>query len=212
MTRSQSRKRQGRKPPLPDRSRRARLRPGWSRLGAGVATGLLLGLSGCSGPIERDPPAGTQSGIPPAPERPEVIVRPLDEDGPDGAPAVREDSLFVPEPIEPLPAPMRPVNPAVQALMDRAALQADTGQFPQAAATIERALRIAPQDPALWRRLGRYRLDMGDAGQAEQMALRAVRFSRGDAEERQAWQLVALARQAQGNAEGAAQARRMAGL
>ncbi|MFW6343025.1 MAG: tetratricopeptide repeat protein, partial [Halothiobacillaceae bacterium] len=161
---------------------------------------------------ERDPPPGTQSSIPPAPERPEVIVRPLDEDGPDGAPAVREDSLFVPEPIEPLPAPMRPVNPAVQALMDRAALQADTGQFPQAAATIERALRIAPQDPALWRRLGRYRLDMGDAGQAEQMALRAVRFSRGDAEERQAWQLVALARQAQGNAEGAAQARRMAGL
>ncbi|MGC9457123.1 MAG: tetratricopeptide repeat protein [Halothiobacillaceae bacterium] len=173
---------------------------------------LAAVLSGCGGMVERPVPEMAESNIPPAPE-PEVVVRPLDGDESDrGDPAIRERSLFVPEPVEVLPEPMRPVNPAVSALMDRATLQADTGQFAQAAATIERALRIAPQDPRLWRRLARYKLDLGDASQAEQMALRAVRFSRGDREERQAWQLVALARQARGDTAGAEEARRMAGL
>ncbi|HEU4619962.1 MAG TPA: tetratricopeptide repeat protein, partial [Gammaproteobacteria bacterium] len=60
----------------------------------------------------------------------------------------------------------------------RAAMQA--GSYDAAAASIERALRISPDDPSLWLELGEIKLATGDAQQAQLMARKAVSLAGGD--------------------------------
>jgi Flp pilus assembly protein TadD len=48
------------------------------------------------------------------------------------------------------------------------------GNYAQANATIERALRIAPNDPSLWVELGEVELATGNAAQAATLARKAL--------------------------------------
>jgi len=175
-----------------------------------VATaGLVLAACAPLPPYQTLPPAPQQAQPVPPPPVPEVVVRPLE------MPEIRDQPLqkAAPEviaPQEPTPA-LRPASPAVLALMNRARLQADLGEMDQAAASLERAIRIEPQNALLWLELARIKLHQGNPSQAEQMALRAVRFATDDRTEREAWAIVALARQSQGDIAGAAEARRKAG-
>jgi len=109
-----------------------------------------------------------------------------------------------PEPA-PLPEPAaRTENLAIAGLMDGARADAAAGRLANAAASLERALRIEPRNPRLWQELARVRLKQGDYAQAESTAARSNSWAGGDNQLRaENWRLIAQARDARGDAEGA---------
>lgn len=99
----------------------------------------------------------------------------------------------------------------VLALLTSARQQESSGDLNSASASLERALRIAPREPQVLYRLAQVRLEQGDAAQAEQLARRGLSYAAGrPALQAGLWGLVADARERQGDAEGAAQARQRA--
>ncbi|CAD5106933.1 tetratricopeptide repeat protein [Zestomonas carbonaria] len=99
----------------------------------------------------------------------------------------------------------------VLALLTTAQQQQGGGDLNGAASSLERAQRIAPREPQVLYRLAEVRLAQGDAAQAEQVAQRALTYAGGrPALQASLWELIAKAREQQGNAAGAAQARERA--
>ena len=129
-----------------------------------------------------------------------------------------------PVPVQPSPAPPeQPAAPAPRqfhlgtasrALVAQAHAQASSGDFGQASATVERALRIEPENPLLWIELGRMRLAAADAEAADGMGRKALALGTGDpAAQASAWRLIADSLQARGrNSQAAEAARRADGL
>lgn len=148
-------------------------------------------LSGCVlRPGEGRPPAPLPPGTPPIPAQP--------------PPAPPEAAS--------IPAPRQfHLGTASRALVAQAQAQAQSGDFGQASATIERALRIEPESPLLWIELGRMRLGAGDADQADSMGRKALSLGNGDpAAQAGAWHLIADSLQARGRNAQAADAERHA--
>lgn len=99
----------------------------------------------------------------------------------------------------------------VLALLTGAAQQQGNGDLAGAAASLERAQRIAPREPQVLYRLAEVRLAQGDAAQAEQLARRGLTYASGrTAMQAGFWDVIARARQQLGDAAGAAQARERA--
>ena len=96
----------------------------------------------------------------------------------------------------------------VLALLTTAQQQQSSGDLGSAASSLERAQRIAPREPQVLYRLAQVRLSQGDAVQAEQLSRRALGYA-GDRPALQAelWELIAQARERQGDPTGAQQAR-----
>ncbi len=141
-------------------------------------------LSACS--IFRAPESGPQTGPGPAP-----------------APSQQQPG---PGTAQPQPAPPPPgtteqprpppkqfkLSPATNALVLQARKQANSGAYAPAAATIERALRIEPENPLLWIELGQVRLGEGNASQANSMGHKALALATGDAQaQASSWRLIA---------------------
>ncbi|HEX9673345.1 MAG TPA: tetratricopeptide repeat protein [Burkholderiales bacterium] len=105
----------------------------------------------------------------------------------------------------PVPAPPAVIeNPAVASLMDGARADVAAGRLMNAAASLERALRIEPRNPRLWQELARVRLKQGDYAQAESVAARSSSWAGGDNRLRaENWRLIAQAREARGDTAGA---------
>jgi predicted negative regulator of RcsB-dependent stress response len=103
------------------------------------------------------------------------------------------------------PAPVAPpANAAVAGLMQTARADADAGRLASAAASLERALRIAPRDARLWHELARVRLAQGEYAQAESLAARSDYWAGADDALRAGnWRLIADARRARGDDSGA---------
>ncbi len=133
-------------------------------------------------------------------------------DGSASRPAIPGDR--VPGPVEaptPAPTPAPATAGAVIALLDRADSYRASGDTSNEAATIERALRIEPNNARLWSRLATTRLEQGQARQAEQLALKSNALSAGDARlQAQNWRLVARARWALNDNAGARAAEKKA--
>jgi Tfp pilus assembly protein PilF len=88
--------------------------------------------------------------------------------------------------------------------MDGARADAAAGRLGTAAAQLERALRIEPRNPRLWQELARVRLKQADYAQAESTAARSNSWAGLDhALRAENWRLIAQAREARGDAEGA---------
>ena len=84
-------------------------------------------------------------------------------------------------PPPPPPAPeARKESVAVASLMDSARGDVQAGRLANAAATLERALRIEPANPRLWQELARVRLQQGQFAQAESTALRSNSYAGSD--------------------------------
>src|SRR5918996_4438539 len=126
-----------------------------------LAASALLAACAVPSPYERSapppeqppetPPAETQPGEPPSTvEQP----RPL-------PPAVREPTL----------------GAASRALVGQAQTQLASKNYPVAASSIERALRIEPANPLLWIELGKVRQAEGNYVQAENMGRKAASMS-----------------------------------
>jgi len=114
---------------------------------------------------------------------------------------------------EPPPVTETPIRPAPQesvaiaGLLNSARSDSAAGRLTNAAATLERALRIEPRNPRLWQELARVRLKQGEYAQAESVASRSNSFAgRDDGLRADNWRLIAQAREAQGNSDGARQA------
>jgi len=81
------------------------------------------------------------------------------------------------------------------------------GDFGLAAATIERAMRIEPDNPLLWIELGRVRYTAGDYSQADGMGHKALALATGDPKaQAAAWRLIGDSLRSRGRNEEAADA------
>lgn len=86
------------------------------------------------------------------------------------------------------PAPPAPPAPearkesvAIAGLMESARNDTAAGRLSNAAATLERALRIEPANPRLWQELARVRLQQRQFAQAESTAMRSNSYAGSDA-------------------------------
>ena len=108
-----------------------------------------------------------------------------------------------------LSAPKLP--PAINALSQQAEQQRLNGDHAGAAATLERALRLQPQEAYLWNRLARVRLEQGMTAQANTLAVRSNSFAGHQADlKRNNWLMIATARRQSGDLQGADEAERKA--
>src|SRR5208283_1585731 len=105
---------------------------------------------------------------------------------------------LTPRPPAP-PAHESTLSPATRALVTQANAQAAHGDLPAASSTLERALRIEPNNPLLWVELGRLRLAENDPHQAEVCGRKALALASSDrGAQGQAGRLLADALRAQG--------------
>src|SRR3989454_1325487 len=116
-------------------------------------------------------------------------------------------TVYTPPGTAPTPAP-EPAAPtatiASASLLDGPRADTATGRLANAAASLERALRIEPRNPRLWQELARVRLKQGDYAQAESTAARSNSWAGGDSGLRaENLRPIAHAREARGDAEGA---------
>ena len=127
-----------------------------------------LMLAGCPASLRTSPGPDAATRPPPAspnaptPELPPVVPRP--------APAPREFRL----------------SPATQSLVAQAHTLQGRGDLLGASSTLDRALRIEPNNPLLWIELGRIRLVEGDAHQAEVCGRKALALASSDQRARSA--------------------------
>jgi predicted Zn-dependent protease len=161
-------------------------------------------LSGCtlmsaSPPRAGTPQVGTQGGATPA-----GTAQPA----PPGSAGQPASAAGVPAATTPRPTHF---GPAVTALLAQAHQLAGAGNPAQAAATLERALRIEPENPLLWIELGRIRLAENNSVQADEMGRKALALAAGDPEAAaSAWYLIADAMRASGRSAEASEADRHA--
>jgi hypothetical protein len=128
-----------------------------------------LALGACSLPQPYQPPAPSAVAVPARPAT-----------APSGAPA---PPAAVAPAAPPAPAPPTReyrLGPATQSLVAQAHAQTARGELPGASTTLDRALRIEPQNPLLWIEVARLRLAENDAHQAEAFARKALALSSGD--------------------------------
>ncbi|MBZ9781361.1 hypothetical protein K9857_07315 [Pseudomonas sp. REP124] len=99
----------------------------------------------------------------------------------------------------------------VLALLTTAQQQQSSGDLNGASSSLERAQRVAPREPQVLYRLAQVRMAQGDAPQAEQFARRGLTLANGrPALQASLWELIAQAREKQGDSAGAALARQKA--
>lgn len=165
-----------------------------------IIVAAVAALSACSVPRPYEPPARAPA---PTPETPPVETQP--------APA--------PPPVvesEPLPAPVirePTLGAASKALVSQAQSQVASKNYAVAASSIERALRIEPDNPLLWIELGKVRQAEGNYTQAENMGRRAAALAvNAPRTQASAWTLVAESLRAQGKNTEAREAEQRAGV
>ncbi|HKQ13242.1 MAG TPA: hypothetical protein VJT80_07385 [Steroidobacteraceae bacterium] len=148
-----------------------------------LAASALLAACAVPSPYEKPaPPPEQPSQTPPAETRP------------------GEPPSTVEEP-QPLPAPVREptLGAASRALVGQAQTQVATKNYAVAASSIERALRIEPDNPLLWIELGKVRQAEGNYVQAENMGRKAVSMSvNAPRTQSTAWKLIADSYKARG--------------
>ena len=138
-----------------------------------LAAAVLLG--GCPAPSQRPQPPGNPF---PGPQPSEPQTPPP----PRAPPAPRENHL----------------SPATRSLVTQSRTLASRGDLDGASSTLDRALRIEPNNPLLWIELGRLRLAESDAHQAESCGRKALALASGDrGTQAQAGRLLADALRAQ---------------
>ena len=99
----------------------------------------------------------------------------------------------------------------VLALLTTAQQQQASGDLNGASSSLERAQRVAPREPQVLYRLAQVRMALGDAAQAEQFARRGLTFANGRPDlQASLWELIAQAREKQGDSAGATLARQKA--
>ena len=161
----------------------------------------LLVLTGCSfAPFQKGTPtpASTSSSRPTSTGSGPVLTAPTDVQTP-----LPEQVIEAPAPVQlPKERPRTPpatLSPVSRTLVGQAQAQRQKGDLPGATVSLERALRIEPNNPLLWIEMGRLRMDQRNYPQAENMGRKALAMSVGDDRTQSAaWQLVGDSLKARG--------------
>lgn len=119
---------------------------------------------------------------------------------------VRTQGIAAPEvtpatPLPPTPPAARPrvLSAPSKVLVAQAQAQLNAGDAMLAAATLERALRIEPDNPLLWIELAKIREASGDSVQAENLARKALTMAAGDPKaQAEAWRVIAASYRSRG--------------
>ncbi len=124
------------------------------------------------------------------------------------APASLQSSAAAPGAAPPAAAPRAAAaNPAVVSLLNTASAQSRGGDHARAAATLERAIAIEPDNAWLWYRLADTRLAEGRLSQAASLAAKSNSLAISDRGlQADNWRLIAEARRRQGDTGAAAAA------
>jgi len=126
-----------------------------------------------------------------------AVAPPVDESGPQ-----HQETSLAP------PSSAPPGNPAVIALVETATSQQQAGHDEQAAAALERALRLEPRNAMLWHHLAQVRLSQGQWRDAIDLASKSNSLAGGERGLQSSnWLVIAQAKQRQGDREGAEAAR-----
>jgi hypothetical protein len=137
-------------------------------------------LGGCAATARKPSPA--PPAVAPSAASPAAIAAPPNAPAPRPPPPSRENSL----------------SPATHSLVTQARTLLAHGDFDGASSTLDRALRIEPNNPLLWIELGRERLVESEPHQAEGCGRKALALASGDhAAQKQAGRLLADALRAQ---------------
>jgi hypothetical protein len=145
--------------------------------GLAVFTAAVL-LGACTVPTRYQPPPPSPSPSQPPPQSPPP---------------------YQPPPRPPQPARTISLSPATHSLVTQARTEVAHGDLLAASSTLDRALRIEPNNPLLWIELGRLRIAEGDAHQAEGCGRKALALASGDrGTQSQAGRVLADALRAQG--------------
>ena len=148
-----------------------------------LAASALLAACAAPSPYQKPAPPEQPPETPPAETRPGEPPSTVEEPQPAPAPVVREPTL----------------GAASRALVSQAQTQVATKNYAVAASSIERALRIEPDNPLLWIELGKVRLVEGNYVQAENMGRKAVSMSvNAPRAQSSAWKLIADSYRARG--------------
>jgi hypothetical protein len=151
----------------------------------------VVTLGACTVPRPYEPPPAPAPapapGGTPAQTQPAPLPPPVEEPQPLPPPVVREPTL----------------GAASRALVSQAQSQVASKNYAVAASSIERALRIEPDNPLLWIELGKVRQAEGNYTQAENMGRKAASMAvNAPRTQSSAWTLVAESLRARGkNAE-----------
>ena len=122
-------------------------------------------------------------------------------------PAPGQPSAVASGTVSPAAAPRAVANPAVVSLLNTASAQSRAGDHGRAAATLERAIAIEPDNAWLWYRLADTRLAQGRLDQAASLAAKSNSFAATDRGlQADNWRLIAEVRRRQGNSGAAAAA------
>lgn len=156
---------------------------------AALALAVAALLGGCAAPARLEQPGSTASSPAPNSSTPNSSSPSAPPGSPTpGAPPPRQNIL----------------SPATLSLVTQARTLLAHGELDGASSTLDRALRIEPNNPLLWIELGRVRLAERDPHQAEGCSRKALVLASGDpSARRQAGRLLADALRAQGNNQGA---------
>ena len=122
---------------------------------------LCAAAAGCSTAPYRFP---SPSSPPPPPQEPAPSAPPSSREVPAPQPDVEE----------------RQPSAASVALLERSRADRDAGDYAAAAAALERALRIEPNNALLWIELAEIKAADGDRDQARQMARKALTLAGSD--------------------------------
>lgn len=185
-------------------SHASRDRPVAGRMPVALAALLAMSLaalldSGCAslvGPPYQPAPARVVRPAPPPPSAAPPAPAPKPAPPP-------------PAPPQPVPAPPQPsrqfhLGAAAAALVGLARQEAANGNPQLAQATVERALRIEPENPLLWIMLGEAHEADGQYELAGSMGRKALQLAAGDAHtQARAWRLIGDSLRARGRNEQA---------
>lgn len=161
-----------------------------------MVSGILLGA--CSQPVRTVNQVPGAGRLPPAPAEAQPPAA-------EPAPAPATEVPRRPQPPRQLADGAQ--LPAVKGLVTAADGALARGEVELAAVNLERAQRLAPQSAMVYQRLASVRLRQKRPAEAEQMARKALGFSSSPAQQAALWQLIATARQMQGQHAQAQEAR-----
>lgn len=165
---------------------------------------------GALGPRPGAPEIRAATPPPQAPIEGSRIERRADQPAPVESRSPSDVAIYAPAK---LPSTARPQpSRAVRSLMLRADRQVRDGDYTNAAASLERALRIDAKDALLWNKLAHVRQQQARHQVAEQLAAKSNALALpADLElRRDNWLLIAKAREAAGDRVGAGEARHRA--
>lgn len=154
-------------------------------------------LAACSVPRPYQPPPqpAPAPGAPVETQPAPAPAPPVEEPTPVPPPVVREPTL----------------SSASRALVGQAQSQVASKNYPVAASSIERALRIEPDNPLLWIELGKVRQAEGNYQQAENMGRKAASMAvNAPRAQSAAWALIAESLRARGKTAQAREAQEKA--